>query len=416
MPFSAIIRKNVHTNTNRILTAVVLVAGLLPLLSSAFVFPDEKREAERAYRIAIDDASAEYQRTRSLPALKRRYEAELRETQERLPVLMREKRAVRLAMAQLRDSLAAVQERFGWHAAAGDTENTLPPQDFIEAFRHLWRIETLPGLGEHGRSFYRRLLVAPFGEVIAEDLQSDILRSMLFARVQMEEQQNQLDILETQHTALSADVLHLLAQEERAARGLKSASAQLQNIQATLEEVHAQVLKMQDSLARIDARIRSRIERELLDKGLLTPGVIDRTAVPVTPRFTWPAYGPLSAGFRDAAYQEHFGIPHHGLDIVIAQGTPVFSAADGVVFLARDGGATGYSYVLVGHRGGLATLYGHLSQIAVTSGQDLRQGEYIGLSGGAVGAYGSGPTTTGPHLHFEVIKEGTNIDPKIALP
>ena len=404
-----------NTKTNRILTAAVLTAGLVPLFTFAFVFSEEKMDAERAFRTAVDEASAEYQRTRSLPALRRRYEAELKEAQARLPVLMREKRALRLQISLLQHAIMALQQRFGWKAA-GVTASVVQSEDIAAAFRSAERMQSVLGADPLGRSFFRRVLVASFGDVLEEDLQTGIRRSILLARVQVEEQQAKLAGLQKEHESLRVEALDLTEQEEHAARGLMVTDEQIQNIQATVEEVHTEVLKMQGALARIDAKIRSRIERELLEKGLLTPGTIDRSAVTGAPQFAWPAYGPLSAGFLDASYQEHFGIPHYGLDIVIGQGSPVFSAADGVVFLARDGGPHGYSYVLVGHRGGYATLYGHLSKITVTSGQDLRQGEAIGLSGGAVGAYGSGPTTTGPHLHFEVIKEGTNVHPKIVLP
>jgi len=413
--FSAIMREKMNTKTNRFLTAVVLAAGLVPLLTFALVFSDEKMDAERAFRTAIDEASAEYQRTRSLPALKRRYEAELKEAQARLPVLMREKRALRLQVSQLQDSIVALRQRFGWEDT-WDGVSTVQSADIVDAFRATERMQSVLGADPLGRSFFRRVLVASFGDVLEEDLQGGIRRSILLARVQVEEQQAKLAGLQAQHETLRAEGLDLMEQEERASRGLKATDEQMKNIQATVEEVHAEVLKMQGALARIDARIKSRIERELLEKGLLTPGTLDRSAISAAPQFAWPAYGPRSAGFLDASYQQHFGIPHFGLDIVIGQGSPVFSAADGVVFLARDGGKSGYSYVLVGHRGGYATLYGHLSKITVTSGQDLRQGDAVGLSGGAVGAYGSGPTTTGPHLHFEVIKEGTNIDPQSVLP
>ncbi|MDD5739592.1 MAG: peptidoglycan DD-metalloendopeptidase family protein [Candidatus Peribacteraceae bacterium] len=401
---------------SRIAVAAVLLAGCVPLFAFAIVFSDEKLDAERAFHVAVGEASAEYQRTRSLPSLKRRYEAELKEAQARLPVLMQERRTLRLKIAQLQRSIVALEQRFGWSATADAPASIVQSADIAEAFRSAENAQSVLGTNPLGRSFFRRVLVASFSEVLEEDLQTGIRRSVLLARVRVDDLQRQWSELKQQHETLCADTLRLSEQEERATRGLAATEEQLKNIQATVEEVHTQVLKMQGALARIDAKIRSRIERELLSKGLLTPGIIDRSTIAVAPQFAWPAYGPHSAGFLDASYQEHFGIPHYGLDIVIGQGSPVFSAADGVVFLARNGGQRGYSYVLVGHRGGYATLYGHLSKMTVTSGQDLRQGEAIGLSGGAVGAYGSGPTTTGAHLHFEVIKDGTNIDPKLVLP
>ncbi len=109
-------------------------------------------------------------------------------------------------------------------------------------------------------------------------------------------------------------------------------------------------------------------------------------------------------------------MPHQGIDIGVPQGTDVMAAADGVVFLARDGGATGFSYILIGHRDGYATLYGHLSSFAVATGQDVRRGQLIGESGGQPGTHGAGPMTTGAHLHFEMLKNGVHVDPLTVLP
>jgi murein DD-endopeptidase MepM/ murein hydrolase activator NlpD len=134
------------------------------------------------------------------------------------------------------------------------------------------------------------------------------------------------------------------------------------------------------------------------------------------PAFVWPASGRITAGFHEPSYSDHFGIPHEAIDIAAEQGTPVLAAADGIVFLARDGGATGYSYVLIGHQDGFATLYGHLSSFAVSAGDVVAAGEVIGQSGGTPGTHGAGPMTTGPHLHFEVIQNGLHIDPRLILP
>jgi murein DD-endopeptidase MepM/ murein hydrolase activator NlpD len=80
------------------------------------------------------------------------------------------------------------------------------------------------------------------------------------------------------------------------------------------------------------------------------------------------------------------------------------------------GGEKGYSYILIVHRDGYATLYGHLSSFLVATGDQVKKGQVIGLSGATPGTHGAGPMTTGPHLHFEVIKNGKHIDPLSVLP
>lgn len=197
-----------------------------------------------------------------------------------------------------------------------------------------------------------------------------------------------------------------------------SSNAELSDIQRITADVHDEVLKIQGELARIDARLRSKAERALIEKGLLDPSTIaqNQKLASATPTFHWPQYGPVSAGFMDSGYKQHFGVPHLGMDIVVPQGSPVYAAADGVVFLVRDGGATGYSYVLIGHRGSYATLYGHVSQALVAAGQEVSAGQEIALSGGTPRVHGSGPMTTAAHVHFEVILAGKNINPRSVLP
>ena len=68
------------------------------------------------------------------------------------------------------------------------------------------------------------------------------------------------------------------------------------------------------------------------------------------------------------------------------------------------------------HGDGLATVYGHVSAVYVTPDQYVTQGQAIGRSGGMPGGIGSGPFTTGPHLHFEVRLNGLPVDPEKYLP
>jgi murein DD-endopeptidase MepM/ murein hydrolase activator NlpD len=94
------------------------------------------------------------------------------------------------------------------------------------------------------------------------------------------------------------------------------------------------------------------------------------------------------------------GNGHNGIDLRASIGTPVKSAADGVIVGTGDTDTTcpGASYgrwILIKHTNGLSTLYGHLSVIKVNPGQSVGRGEVIGYSGFTGYA-------TGPHLHFTV--------------
>ncbi len=94
---------------------------------------------------------------------------------------------------------------------------------------------------------------------------------------------------------------------------------------------------------------------------------------------------------------------HTGIDIPAQAGTDILAANDGKVIVASW--QTGYgNTVIIDHGGGIATLYGHCSKILVKEGQTVKRGEVIAK-------VGSTGWSTGPHLHFEVIKDGKTVDP-----
>jgi len=94
---------------------------------------------------------------------------------------------------------------------------------------------------------------------------------------------------------------------------------------------------------------------------------------------------------------------HKGLDFSGDSGDPVRTTADGVVEFAGVKGGYG-NCVIVRHKSGYETLYGHLSRILVKQNQKIETGYEIGK-------LGSTGRSTGPHLHYEVIKDGIKIDP-----
>lgn len=125
--------------------------------------------------------------------------------------------------------------------------------------------------------------------------------------------------------------------------------------------------------------------------------------------FAWPLPQSFTItspfGYRQDPFTGEWSY-HSGTDIAAPQGTPILAAADGTVTIANGtdpwGGSYGY-HVKIDHGGGMETLYAHCSAIAVTAGQQVRQGEVIGL----VGTTGS---STGNHLHFEVWMNGQRTD------
>ena len=102
---------------------------------------------------------------------------------------------------------------------------------------------------------------------------------------------------------------------------------------------------------------------------------------------------------------------HKGLDFAAPKGTPIYAAGDGVV--AKAGWNGGYGkYVQIKHNSTYGSAYAHLNSIArgMKPGQRVKQGQIIGY-------VGSTGRSTGPHLHYEVLVNGKQVDPRsIKLP
>jgi murein DD-endopeptidase MepM/ murein hydrolase activator NlpD len=132
-------------------------------------------------------------------------------------------------------------------------------------------------------------------------------------------------------------------------------------------------------------------------------------------RFIWPEpqatisqpFGP-STFWYEPAYggYAHF---HTGIDLVEPFGSPVYAADDGVVALVGSSSSGYGNFVVIAHSGGLDTLYGHLATSLVKVGQQVTQGQPVGLEG-------STGNSTGAHVHFELRINQKPVDPTPYLP
>ncbi len=428
-----------HTH-RRLVILTVLCAALLPVFGGMQLLGDLGGATREEFLAMIEQARATYRDRSGTAALERASVRSLEDNLARLPKIAQQKRYVRLQIATLRQSLqglrnhadALVQDRaraqqlfqaqrqtLAAFARDIDIRGLLQPAQ-TRAAQIILRRVAVASLGDETDAFLRDAALTQSREQILVSLlqaQEGASLSEALLRDAAGDTAAQLADLEQQHEELRVTYLATSQAIDRAQSIIIHSEADLKEIRYELARVHRDVLALQSELARIDARIRSKAERALIEKGLLDP-VTETGGRSARERglFAWPVHGSLSAGFHDPNYRKIMGVAHEGQDIAVPQGTPVQSAADGIVFIVREGGLTGYTYVLIGHRDGYATLYGHLSAVQVTAGQEVKQGEVIGLSGATPGTPGAGPLTTGPHLHFEVLQQGQNIDPLSVLP
>ena len=118
------------------------------------------------------------------------------------------------------------------------------------------------------------------------------------------------------------------------------------------------------------------------------------------PPFVAPLEGTLTSGFSPGTSTHR---KHDGIDLGKAQGAPVLAAADGRILRTGTWGDYGL-IVMIDHGRGWQSMYAHLSRIHVREGEAIRAGEMLGQ----VGATGN---ATGPHLHFEIKRDGRHLDP-----
>lgn len=156
---------------------------------------------------------------------------------------------------------------------------------------------------------------------------------------------------------------------------------------ASLEQLTREIERQQERLAAL--------ENLLLDRKLNAA---------VTPS-GWPVEGGwISSGFgvRADPFNGHQSV-HEGVDIASSMGSPVLAVGDGVV--SHSGERAGYGLLVeVTHESGLITRYAHTSATLVKVGDRVKKGQSIAL-------VGSSGRSTGPHLHFEVVRNGAPVNP-----
>jgi murein DD-endopeptidase MepM/ murein hydrolase activator NlpD len=119
----------------------------------------------------------------------------------------------------------------------------------------------------------------------------------------------------------------------------------------------------------------------------------------------WPVRGAVNSEFGNRLSPWTKSTEFHGgLDISAGPGTPIYAPAPGTVAFAGRQGEYGNA-IIVDHGQDIRSLYGHLSKVAVKSGQTVERGAVIGYSGNT-------GRSSGPHLHYEILVKGRHVNPR----
>ncbi len=241
-----------------------------------------------------------------------------------------------------------------------------------------------------------------------ENVYVDLGRSVKSLRLAQEDLVNKRQQADTRR--LTFEDLKKQLEEKKADLNDQSGVKQNLLVQTKSSELHYATLlaSLKKQYQVIESEVRSyedevRKKLEAQDKIQETGDVL----------LAWPTPGHyITAYYHDPEYPYRRVFEHNAIDIRAAQGTPLRAAASGYVGRAKTCTlASCYSYVLLIHTGNLSTVYGHMSRIIVSEDSFVNRGDVIGYSGGTPGTVGAGAFVTGPHLHFEVRKNGIPVNP-----
>lgn len=242
-----------------------------------------------------------------------------------------------------------------------------------------------------------------------KDINSSIKDSLVKLKIASERLEQDKKDLEVKKLSLVSLENDLIKKQEALTGEMDSREIVLDQTKAS-ESEYKRLLdqaKREQELAAADIVFLEKNIRAKLEKNKKLGALDDG---PTT--FIWPVPSNIiTAYFHDPDYPYKHLFEHPAIDIKAKQATPVKAVAAGYVGQVKSDGSTKYAYVMIVHGDGLATVYGHISKPLVKVDQYVAQGELIALSGGAPGQPGSGPLTTGAHLHFETRLNGIPVNP-----
>ncbi|QQG52820.1 MAG: peptidoglycan DD-metalloendopeptidase family protein [Candidatus Falkowbacteria bacterium] len=247
-----------------------------------------------------------------------------------------------------------------------------------------------------------------------EDANTEIGASVNDLKQQKEQLDKNKEVLEGKNGDLAALKIKLeekkeglLFDQESKTSILAETKSSEKAFQSLLAKARAEQQQAQIDIANAENAIRQKMSQK--DKNRLEDGdsVI---AWPVSKNY-------ITTGFHDPDYPFRKIIGEHpAIDIRAPQGSTLRAAADGYVAKVKFDGSKNYAYIMIIHGNNLSTVYGHVSAVSVSVDQYVVKGQVIGKTGATPGTAGAGPFTTGPHLHFEVRKNGIPVNPLNYMP
>ena len=229
----------------------------------------------------------------------------------------------------------------------------------------------------------------------------ELITNMSMVQKLLRSDQSLLKKLKKEYTEIN----QLKEQQEKEEKALKSEKADLEALEEKYKDQAAAYRKKQESLESEANSLAAEAKRQQARAERILARRQSKSGGSSSGGYVWPVNGPITSQY---GWRTHpiFGTRtyHSGYDIAASTGTPVKAAGSGVVTMASTyGGYGNCMQIYIGN--GYTTLYGHLSAFAVSKGSYVKKGQtvaYVGSTG----------WSTGPHLHFSLLKNGSFVDPK----
>jgi septal ring factor EnvC (AmiA/AmiB activator) len=392
---------------------IVSVAGVIALalaLTSGSAPPvaAQQDSVETAKRKELEDIQNQAREKREAASRLRGQEnrelSQLRTTERELS---RSRRRLR----SLQDRQRALDVQLGTARADVDRSQSALSQQRVKLARRLRNLYKF-GVGRQlefllsTQSFAQLLARWDYLVLIAEQdrtLVEDVMAHKSIAEASKERLETTLTDVQNNTRRTDREGSRLAQLRQQRATSVRSIQSQRQNYEAAAEELEKTAREIRGLLAQLERK-----RREESDKAKRE----GRSPQPYTGDFAhaegsldWPARGAIIGRFGQEKHPKWGTVTmNNGIDIQVPIGTPVRAVGRGRVdYVSDDFGSYG-ELVILNHGDGYYTLYGHLSSIAVSVGNEVAPGQTIGRSG-------ESGSLKGPALHFEVRKGGQSMDP-----
>lgn len=319
----------------------------------------------------------------------------------------------------INDELSNIEQQIAWYDdEIAQKEVERKEAEAREAEQYELFCERVRAMEEEGTVSYWSILfnAESFSDLLDRladidavmDYDNQVMEELTAAREELEQVQAELESARAEEQAVKeqqeAKKAEQQAKVDEAEELLAELNANVEEVNRLLEEEDAAAAAIQADIEKKQAELEAQRQEENV------------TLPPSSSGYQWPLPASnlkLTSAFGYRIHPvTHVPHSHTGIDVAATTGTPITAAKSGQVIISEMGTGSTWSYgnyVVIDHGDGTTTLYAHMSYRAVSEGDIVTQGQYIG----DVGATGN---VTGPHLHFEVRVNGQRVDPESCFP